>query len=128
MYGGVVISGLDVGDCWLLNIEEAISQSNPEKMWIRCKHHEYENRSLHAAAVEPSSGRLWIVGGVTNIYSMMASTHIRQLTFSSNQTLKVLALESVVRNEEKYQESIRELPQDLQIAITAMKEDKYIVT
>ena len=127
LYGGKV-SGSSSGDCWMLNIEAAISQLNPENIWTRCLHHEGDKRSFHAAVMEPSSGRLWIVGGIAGWENLQKSTiPIRELTFSSNQRLKVLALESVARNAEKIQEGIKELPKDLQKAI-ATKAEKHVVT
>ena len=111
----------------MLNIEAAICPSNPENIWTRCLHHEGDTRSSHAAVMEPSSGRLWIVGGGAGWENCRKSIPIRELTFSSNQTLKVLALESVAQNAEKLQEGIKELPKDLQKAI-AIKTENHIVT
>ena len=134
LFGGINRSGGTLGDCWLLNIKEAIRQSKPENIWIRCLHHEIDKRTSHAAIEEPSSGRLWIVGGVKRTdwieedWRRELADHVKEITFSSNQTLKVLALESVSRSAEKFKEGIEWLPKDLQLAITAKAEKKHIVT
>ena len=130
LYGGKKNIQVNPSDCWMLNIEASISQSNPESIWTRCTHHENEKRVFHAAAVEPSSKRLWIVGGYENMREYNPAkytTPIRELTFSSDQRLRVLALESVARNKDKYQETIKTLPEDLQRAIIN-KAENHVVT
>ena len=112
----------------MLNIEAVISQANPKTFWTRCLHHEGHNRDSHTAVMEPSSGRLWIVGGF-NWPSSIVDPYvlIRELTITSHQKLKVLAIESVSRHLEKYGEAITMLPEDLQRAITT-KARNHIVT
>ena len=107
-------------DCWLLNIDECISNLNAEKIWTRCEHHETYTRCGHAAVKEPSSKRVWIIGGHVN--------HIRELTFSSDQTLKVLALESVTKNLDKLSHKIKELPDALRLSVEAKTNKKYIIS
>ena len=126
LYGG---SGRGtLGDCWMLNIEAVISQANPENIWTRCFHHEGHKRQSHRAVMEPSCGRLWIVGGMDWPSSIVkCAVLIRELSITSKQKLKVLAIEQVSRDPEKYGEAITTLPQDLQRAITT-KAKNHIVT
>ena len=125
LFGGIDRSIEILGHSWLLNIEAAVSQSNPDRIWIRCEHDENLGRAYHSAIKEPSSGRLWIVGGYDETY-MKPSDHIRELTFSSIATLKVLGVESVARCEEKFQDGIKELPKDLQNAIRTKAENHRV--
>ena len=112
----------------MLNIEAVISQANPEIIWTRCPHHEGHKRESHTAIMEPSSGRLWIVGGIDWPSSIVkADVLIRELTITSRQKLKVLAIENVSRDPEKYGEAITTIPQDLQRAITT-KAKNHIVS
>ena len=115
-------------DCWMLNIEAVISQVNPENIWTRCLHHEGHKRESHKAVMEPYRGRLWIVGGF-NWPSSIVDPYvlIRELTITSHQKLKVLAIEIVSRDLEKYGEAITTLPEDLQRAIIT-KARNHIVT
>ena len=108
-----------LGGCWMLNIEAVISQANPKTFWTRCLHHEGHNRDSHTAVMEPSSGRLWIVGGIDWRPSSMVNlaVPIRELAITSLQKLKVLAIESLSRDLEKHGEAITTLPKDLQRAI-----------
>ena len=116
-----------IGDCWLLNIQECISEMNAEKTWTQCKHHVADKRSNHKSVIEPSSKRVWIVGGSVNNEGQY-SDHITELPFSSDQTLKVLALESVTRNIDKLAYNSKELPDVLRLAIESKAKRKSIIT
>ena len=132
LFGGRDSDEERLGDCWLLNIDECITNLNAEKIWIQCKHHEeniWFGRCGHAAVKEPSSHRVWIVGGFGYVpTSEMSSLHIKELTFSSDQTLKVLALESVTKNLDKLSPQIKELPETLRLSVEAKSQKKYIIT
>ena len=128
LYGGCNRVMRILGDCWMLDFEAVISGTNPENFWTRCLHHEGDKREFHRAVMEPSSGRLWIVGGTDlSIKLEKPAPPIRELTITSHQKLKVLAIESVSRHLEKYGEAITMLPEDLQRAITN-KARNHIVT
>ena len=101
-----------------------------EKIWTRCKHHETYTRRGHAAVKEPSSKRVWIIGGHVNESDIGAHApgHIRELTFSSDQTLKVLALESATKNLDKLLPNLKELPDTLRLTVEAKANKKYIIT
>ena len=110
----------------MLNIQECISEMNTENIWTQCKHHVADKRCNHKSVKEPSSKRVWIVGGSVNNEGQY-SDHITELTFSSDQTLKVLALESVTRNIDKLAYNSKELPDVLRLAIESKAKRKSII-
>lgn len=71
------------------------------------------------------SRRLWIVGGMSGDIAfaypnrLNHADRVRELTFSSDQRLKVLALESVVKNLEKLAPEVQRLPINLQKLVEA---------
>ena len=117
-----------LGDCWMLNINKwASTKAN---MWTRCKHHDHM-RDLQTAVQEPCSNRVWLIGGFSNYAKEgkeRPADHIRELTFSSDQTLKVLALESTVRNIDRLAPGIQELPFKLRLAVEAKTHRKYQIS
>ena len=118
-----------LGDCWMLSINKCASME-ANTMWTWCKHHDHR-RDLHTAVQEPSSKRVWLIGGFSNYARRgkeRAADHIRELTFSSNQTLKVLALESVVRNFDSLAPGIQELPYRLRLRVEAKAQRKYQIS
>merc|ERR1739842_121437 len=66
-------SQANLGDCWLLDLTAASQRGEATSMWKRCKDLCNDlcqdicvhSRSDHAAELEPESGRLWIMGGMT---------------------------------------------------------------
>ena len=117
-------------DCWVLNVKKAVSKSNRGDIWTRCGWRA-DKRGLHAAVQEPSSCRLWLVGGscgFSDTHQYVPTDHISQLTFSSDQTLKVLALESVVKHRDKLAPNIRELPATLLLSVNAKARRKYVIS
>ena len=128
LYGGVVNNGEVLGDCWMLNIKKCVSKSKEGNIWTLCGKREHM-RGLHVAVQEPSSSRLWLLGGAGTVKqnTIMPTDHISELTFSSNQTLKVLALESVVKHHNRLEPKIKELPTTLQLAVEAKAKRKYII-
>ena len=76
--------GKVMADCWLLNIEECISNGKIEDIWTRCKHHEIKKGlCAHKAVQEPSSQRVWIIGGsnIIDPFPLFHHDHIRELSF-----------------------------------------------
>ena len=102
-----------------------IAQGNDEDVWTQCDHHTHA-RTDHKAVLEPSSRRLWLIGGSKSWDHH--EDHLRELTFSSDQKLKVLALESVVENFDKLAPDVKMLPQDLQLAVRDRVRRKYVIT
>ena len=125
--------GFLLKDCWLLNINKAISLDNEEEIWTRCEHHNESNgaRAYHRSVKEPSSQRLWILGGaITKTFNdyFLPRENIGELAFSSNQKLKVLALETVSKNFEKLRPEIKKLPDGLRRAAEERSRRKYVIT
>ena len=91
-------------DCWMLNIEHCIAEETGEEIWTRCCHHEDAMEVFHRRAIlEPSSKRIWLVGGFQDFCGRLEPLdHIRELTFMAP-PLKVLALESVAKHYDKVQ-------------------------
>ena len=111
---------------WLLDINKAISQHSGEEIWAHCEHHSKLDEGMfdHRAVKEPGSQRLWILGGSREKDENddeIPRDNIRELAFSSNQKLKVLALEAVTKSFEKLSLKVKELPNGLRQAA----EEKY---
>ena len=70
---------------------------------------------------------MWTVGGISGV-GFDPVDHIREPTFSSSQSLKVLALESVTKNLDKLSPNLKELPEALRLSVEAKAEKKYIIT
>ena len=111
LFGGCKYQGEKLmRGCWLLNIEECISNGKKEDIWTRCKHHEISERFGHKAVQEPSSQRVWIIGGFNDGLYQHAD-HIKELAFTAP-PLKALSLESAAKHFEKLGPEIRELPKN----------------
>ena len=82
---------------------------------------------MHVAVQEPISHRVWILGGTPRDREKK-DAGIRELTFSSDQPLKLLALESVSKNLDKLAPEIKTLPEVLRLAVKAKAERRYIIT
>ena len=71
------------------------------------------------------SRRLWIVGGMSGDIAfaypnrLKHADRVKELTFSSDQKLKVLALESVVKNLEILAPEVQRLPNNLRKLVEA---------
>ena len=90
-------------------------------------HHGHKNvRAYHEAVKEPISQRVWILGGSDSTGNH--ADYIKALAFSSNQKLKVLALEYVVKNFEKFASEIKGLPPELQLAVEERAQRKYVIS
>ena len=116
-----------MSDCWFLNIEECISKAGVNAIWTRYEHHKYDGWEGHKAILEPSSHRVWILGG----YSPWPENtdHIRELTVSAP-PLKALALESAAAYFEKLVPEIQDLPQTdaLRRAVEAKAARRYVIS
>ena len=117
-----------LGDCWMLNTKRCVS-NNEGNIWTLCEHHAHK-RYCHVAVKEMSSHRVWLIGGYSedSFRRRKNAVHIRELTFSSDQTLKVLALDSVTKNMDKLTPGIEELPHELRLAIESKSKRKYQIS
>ena len=131
LFGGESFSSRTNTDCWMLNIELCMSEASDEEIWTRCSHHEdvisvYGREGIH----EPSSHRIWLVGGFRAYGDRWGPTdHIRELTFIAP-PLKALALESAARHYDELATQVNELPamDKLRCAIEAKARMKYKIS
>ena len=97
------------GDCWILNTRRLLGYdfdfNHPSCLWKRCWYQENRPSSLdatrfgHRAVIEPVSKRLWILGGVRNLYLKQPHPdEIISMSFNSAAPLKLLAMESAMRH------------------------------
>ena len=130
LFGGKGSYGDSIlGDCWIMNIKKAIYYSgNLIDVWTRLEHHENNGVSrLHKAIKEPSSNRLWILGGVGE--NEVLTNSIRALTFTAP-SLKVLATESAAKHVARLSTELEKLPKTdiLRCAVEAKARDKYVIS
>jgi hypothetical protein len=127
LYGGYSNTSRSLGDCWLLRTSDC-----QEIIWTRCFDREELGgvglRLGHQGVQEPGSKRVWLVGGLAGDIAfayprkIIHAWNIKAISFSSNQRLKLLALESVATNYDVFSsKDIEELPQNLQRQISAIK-------
>ena len=133
LVGGKSFSSVYQKDIWLLDINKAISQHAGEEIWIHCEHHSKLDEGMfdHRAVKEPSSQRLWILGGSREKDENddeIPRDNIRELAFSSNQKLKMLALEAVTKSFEMLALKVKELPTGLRQAAEDKYKRKYVIT
>jgi len=134
LFGGYDNHSRTLGDCWVLDIEAMLNGGYGffwDEIWFRCEHHEdtpWSNlgqRLGHHAIKEPNSRRLWIVGGMSGDIAfaypnrLKHADRVKELTFSSDLRLKVLALESVVKNVERLAPEVQRLPINLRKLVEA---------
>ena len=134
LYGGRYCNSsrlIALTDCWMLNIEHCIAEETGEEIWTRCCHHEDAMEVFHRRAIlEPSSKRIWLVGGFQDFCGRSEPLdHIRELTFMAP-PLKVLALEAVTKHYNKLRIQVNELPEmdKLRCAIEAKASMKYKIS
>lgn len=124
LFGGYDARSAPLGDCWFLDTKacrEADDTRKNNDLWTRCKHHEKDPgihgsaRLWHQAVKEPTSNRVWVMGGVVSDIMRAAEHPIDMvvMAFSSDQTLKLLAMESVVKNYNRGDINSSELPETL---------------
>ena len=89
--GSLETEGLDV--CWLLNLSNAERLKDPSLIWSRIPSR--FPRVGHAAVLEPSSQRLWVIGGIDS--SREPTSDVLEMT-NVLLTLKELALYHAARN------------------------------
>jgi len=142
LFGGYDNHSRTLGDCWVLNFYYLLNVDwdvTWDEIWIRCEHHEDTTSSAQSASVdqqicgrlghhavkEPNSRRLWIIGGMAGDIAfaypdrLKHADRVKELTFSSDQRLKVLALESVVMNLERLAPEVQKLPMNLRKLVEA---------
>ena len=121
--------GINLTDCWMLNIEHCMYEETGKEIWTRCGHHEDALEvSCREAILEPSSKRIWLVGGFQD-FDGQPLDHIRELTFKAP-PLKVLALEAVAKHYNKLSSEVNQLPEmdKLRCAIEAKASMKYKIS
>ena len=125
LFGGT--AGVMFNDCWLLNIDECISKSGTKDIWTRYEFRQYDLLEFHKAILEPSSRRVWMLGGTSYISNPKCTDNIRELTITVP-PLKTLALESAAKNLEKLAPELLDLPKTLQRSVEAKASRKYVIS
>ena len=82
-------------ECWLLNIEKAKQLEEPSRIWTQIPNH--FNRYAYAAARDPVSRSVWLMGGIDKQYPHLYSSDILKIS-SKSVTLKDLTMEYIIRN------------------------------
>lgn len=115
----ILFGGTEIGDCWLLNIRTCTSNLNGGTIWIPCQRQKDILRWKHVAVKEPSTKKVWIIGGWARSNNRMHTDipDLLELTFNSHQSLKMSALERVTDNLGQLASQITELPAELKLAV-----------
>ena len=89
VYGGWSNIGEKLGDCWVLDLNKAKQLQDPSSIWsLQSK--TGDTRAFHASVLEPTSLRLWLIGG-----DEIRHNPISKITINVA-PLKILAMESVI--------------------------------
>ena len=115
LYGSAMQLGRrDVGYCWIMDLDEALSLEGHSSVWTPIPKYEQSPRFLHAPVLDPLSQQLWIIGGCLQDDEPTTASGIQKLAVKVV-PLKVLAMECTVCHVSANDPRLRneELPENL---------------